>query len=115
MRSRQVVMRNNEHYRTLSSTQGGTLILILWVNSVIFTAQYGVLAVVIGRAVHRSWRNRRLGPIGALRAGPRMSLVWAVGGLVLQGRVLRWWALPALERRGLWIGSDPASVPPPSS
>jgi len=75
--------------------------MAMWANALVATILNAILAVVLARTARRSWRNRRLGAVGAMHAGPRASLWWVTGAMVIHQQVLRRWALPALERRGL--------------
>jgi hypothetical protein len=101
VRSREWVLQQTQYHQTLPDYEGGVVLMTMWVNAVVATILNAVLAVIIARAAHRSWRYRRRGLACALRAGPRMTLVWVVGAMILHQQVLKRWVMPALERRGL--------------
>jgi hypothetical protein len=100
-RNREWVSQQVQYHQTLPDYEGGLVIVIMWVNAVVATTLNAVLAVVVVRAARRSWRNRRLGVIRALCAGPRWTLLGVLAGMVVHRQVLRRWVMPVLERRGL--------------
>jgi hypothetical protein len=100
-RNRQWVSQQVQYHQALPDYEGGLVIVIMWVNAVVATTLNGVFAVVLVRAARRSWRNRRLGFVRALCAGPRGTLVGVLAGMVVHRQVLKRWVMPMLERHGL--------------
>jgi hypothetical protein len=95
------VARQSVHYQAMPDEDRGLALAIMVANAFIVTFLNAVLAVLVARAAHRSWRGRRLGLVAALRAGPRGTLLWVAAAMVLHQQVTRRLVLRAMERRGL--------------
>jgi hypothetical protein len=111
-RSREQSTLFSQYFQTASDEERVVAILILWVNAMVWTTLHAVLAVVVARAAHRSWRSRRSGLACALRAGSSATPVWVAGAMLIYQQAFRLWVLPALHRR---LHIPPESSLPPSS
>jgi hypothetical protein len=81
----------------------GAVLLIFLANALIVTFLNAVLAGLLGRAAYQIWRNRQLGPAGALRAASRGPILGVCAAMVCYQQAAKWLALPAMERRGLVV------------
>jgi hypothetical protein len=67
-RNRGWVARQSVHYQAMPDEDRGLALAIMLANAFIVTLLNAVLAVLVARAAHRSWRSRRLGLVGGHRA-----------------------------------------------
>lgn len=66
------------HYQALPDRQRGIIMLGLLASALTGVVSYLALYVALVRSARRSWRQRRLGPARAVRAGVDPMLVGAI-------------------------------------
>jgi predicted Na+-dependent transporter len=91
----------------------GVALVVLLANALAVTFLNAVLAGLVARSVRRSWRNRQLGLVGALRAASLTPILAVAAAMACYQQAFKRLVLPAMERRGLVVPHDdrPAAEP----
>jgi hypothetical protein len=100
-----------QFYQTRPPMQQGLIVCVLLGNALLVVSIDGVVVVAVIRGAIHSWRDRRLGPVAAMRTGIGPALSWALAATAIQrvvaqgliravdtGRAAAW-----LERSEQWL------------
>jgi hypothetical protein len=79
--------RMQEFYQGRPPAQQGVIISVLLGNAVLVVTLDGVVVVAVVRGAIHSWRDRRLGPVAAMRTGIAPALCGALAAAALQWTV----------------------------
>jgi hypothetical protein len=110
-------------YQGRPPTQQGVIISVLLGNALLAVTVDGVVVVAIVRGAVHSWRDRRLGPVAAMRTdmGPALcgalvvtTIQWAAARALIRavdtGRAAAW-----LARTERWLTRDQPPAQPPGT
>ena len=73
-----------QFYQAVPPMQQGVIICVLLGNALLVVTLDGVVVVAVIRGAIHSWRDRRLGPVAAMRTGVGPALCGALAATAIQ-------------------------------